>query len=198
MKDGVLIKDKVYCGICSEEFKYQGTCGNLQTHLKNVHHITEETGKPQEQAGGPIQEKIDHIYKPCASIKYKEDHAKQRRFRQLACQWIVKTLRPLNIMDDKAFKEMIYHADIRLTVPSSSTVTRTIKMMYTSKFNQTVEAFKGINYFWGTTDAGTSFASKTYRCECSLGLGRLPDAEENSDSSQDRFQSGYRLQKPSF
>ena len=49
MKDGVLIKDKVYCRICDKKFKYQGTCGNLQTHLKNVHHITEETGKPQEK-----------------------------------------------------------------------------------------------------------------------------------------------------
>ena len=53
-------------------------------------------------------------------------------------------------MDDKSFKEMIYHADARLTVPSSSTVTRTIKLMYNQKFNQTVEAFKEVTYFWVT------------------------------------------------
>ena len=162
----MLNKEKVYCGICDKEFKYTGTVGNLQTHLKNVHHITEETNKPQDSTPSTPQSsqaRIDSVFKTSAqSSKYREDNTKQKRFRVLACQWIVRTLRPLNIMDDKSFKEMIYHADPRLTVPSSSTVTRTIKLMYNQKFNQTVEAFKGVTYFWVTTDAGTSFAGKTF------------------------------------
>ena len=34
--------------------------------------------------------------------------------------------------------------------------------MYNQKFDETVERFKGVNYFWVTTDAGTSFAGKSF------------------------------------
>ena len=78
----------------------------------------------------------------------------------MTCQWIVKNLHPLNIVDDPALREMIQIADPRLSLPSSSTVTRDIKKMYNSKLEQTTESLKKVPDFWGTTDAGTSFAGK--------------------------------------
>ena len=83
-------------------------------------------------------------------------------FRTLACKWIVKNTRPLSIVEDEAFQDMIELADPKLTVPCSSTVTREIKKMYNLQVDKTTELFKGIDYFWATTDAGTSYAGKMF------------------------------------
>ena len=88
-KDGKLITDRIYCAKCDKEFKYQGTCGNLQTHLKNIHQITEETNKPQEPSTPQSsQSRIDSLFKPSAKVenKYRNDNAKQKKFRTLTCQ----------------------------------------------------------------------------------------------------------------
>ena len=158
-ENGKLIRDKIYCGICSREFKYTGTGGNFLTHLKNLHSVTGFTNKPQYST---VTVKIDSVFLPKQDSKYRNDNAKQKKFRTLACKWIVKNTWPLTIMEDQAFRDMIEHADPKLTVPCSSTVTREIRKMYTVQLDKTIELFKELPYFWGTTDAGTSYGGKTF------------------------------------
>ena len=158
-KDGKLITDRVFCRECGKGFVYNGTPGNLMNHLKLVHSIYQ---KPEESSKEQ-QPKIDNIF-ACQTkiVKYKSNDVKQKKFRASTCKWIVKNLRPLNIVDDEYLREMIEIADPKLSLPSSSTVTREITKMYNTKKQQTVELFKTVEHLWGTTDAGTSFAGKCY------------------------------------
>ena len=69
MINGVMDKEHVYCAHSDKEFKYTGTVGNLQTHLKNIHHITAESNKPQDSTASTPQTRqhgIDSIFKPSA------------------------------------------------------------------------------------------------------------------------------------
>ena len=132
--------------------------------LKNIHGVTSATNKSVEDSTEKENVKINSVFPPKSTKaqKYKNDHGKQKMFRTLACKWIVKNTRPLSIVEDEAFRDMIELADPKLSVPCSSTVTREIKKMYNLQVDKTTELFKGIDYFWATTDAGTSYAGKMF------------------------------------
>ena len=94
--------------------------------------------------------------------KYQSDNAKWKKFRALTCEQIVKNLCPLNIVDDPALHEIIWIANPRLSLLGSSTVNRDIKKMYNNKLQQNFLYSQKVTDFWYSTDAGTSFARKTY------------------------------------
>ena len=77
-------------------------------------------------------------------------------------KWIARDIRPIKIVDDEGFRNIISNIDPKLTVPSRQSVVREIKKLHAEKKRETVEAFKNVQDIVMTTDAGTSLSGKTF------------------------------------
>ena len=77
-------------------------------------------------------------------------------------KWIAKDLRPIKIVDDVGFRQMISHIDPKLTVPSRQSIVRGIKDLHLTKKKETKDMLKGIDYIACSTDAGSSLSGKTF------------------------------------
>ena len=162
--DGILQMEHVICGVCGKKTLYKNSPGNFKGHLE-AHH-KEEFENVNKCSGQKVQNQVkitEHFRTAGKTVKkYNSDHPKQRQFRRLLLAWIVDSIRPFSIVEDPKFRELIFLIDPQISIPSRRTVTRDIGKLYKEKYIATNEVFKDVEYFSGTTDAGTSLNNETF------------------------------------
>ena len=159
---GKLVKEKVVCSLCGKKIPWSGSPTNFKTHLMDKHGSTVKPVFDEVPGAGKNQPKITLFSQSYKIKKYKNDHPKQKKFRKFVRNWTIRDKRPLNICQDKGFRDIIDLADNQLCVPSRSTVTRDIRKLYLEKKKETREKFKEVKYFSCTNDAGTSLGGHSF------------------------------------
>ena len=155
--NGILQKAESVCSVCGQEIKYRSSPTNLQQHLEN--HHSAEWGELQMKKANQ-QPKISDFSSSSLS-KYPDSHPKQKGFVSKIVGWVVSNLRPVSIVEDEKFRDMIAFIDPRLTVPARPTVMRKINFLRSEKQGQVIEKLKNIEHICCTTDAGSSLDQRS-------------------------------------
>ena len=153
---GQLIKTNIVCGECGTELKYQQSPGAMSQHL--MRHHGQIYNSVSEVKPKPI---TDYLVKKKV-IKYSRSDPKQKRFDKACLKLVVKSNRPLNIMNDEGLKDMINIADEKLTLPSDKKIGRDISQEYAVKKAELKDALAKIEFFSGTNDAGSSSNCRSF------------------------------------
>ena len=111
------------------------------------------------------QPSMDHFFKKQASKPtepYKQNHPKQKKFRKTLVAWIVDSNRPFVAVEDKQLMEAFHLADPKLKMPSAFMVRCDIVKLENDKKHEIKEAFKSVDYFSCTNDAGSSLDGRSF------------------------------------
>ena len=154
---GRLLRDKMYCALCTKTFKYNQSPSALTDHLKHRHAdkmLELETAKQS-------QSKLTEFRFTKANIaeKYKASNPKQKQFRSDLVDWIIKDKRPFAISNDKGLRKVIKNLDPRIAVPVGRTISNDIAKKFSEKKKSTLEKLSKVNYFSCTNDGGTSLSN---------------------------------------
>ena len=162
--NGRIEDDVAICGVCGKKITYKGSPGNFKSHLV-LHHadIYDSVVKASEDSEKK-QPKLTSMLGTAAAktVKYPSNHPKQKKFRAKIVEWVVDSVRPFRVVEDKKLVDAFAVADPCLTVPSAEAVARDISKLYKEKKKETIKEFEKIQYFSVTTDAGTSLSGKTF------------------------------------
>ena len=160
-KDNALDKSEIICGLCGKRIIYRNTPSNFSQHLQSEHVLEWEAHS--KKSTSKEQPKISDWASTGASTKpYNKNNMKQKKFRNQLSQWVIKNLRPISIVKDQEFVDLISIADPKLKVPSNTTLGRDITKKYNLKKKQFLEDVKDVKYLSGTTDAGSSYAGTNF------------------------------------
>ena len=162
-ENGSLNMEYVFCGLCPKKYKYNNSPSHLKAHLSLEHKDIYEKELVSNGSEKLKQNKLtDYKFKSGAIQKYKTNNIVQKNFRDNVIKWIAKDIRPIKIVDDKGFRDMISDIDPKLTVPSRQSIVRDIKDLHMTKKKETKDMLKGIDYIACSTDAGSSLSGKTF------------------------------------
>ena len=160
---GGKLSNMITCGLCGKSYKYENNSpGNFGNHIKIEHS---EEWKKADGGSKSCQTKMSDFAIKSSNIqvkKYPSNHPKQIRFRRTLIEWIIHSLRPFIIVEDRKFVELIEIADDKLHVVCADTLASDINKMYKEQFDLTVEGFESVSFVTCTTDAGSSYAGKSY------------------------------------
>ena len=168
-----LDKTKVACRICFSIFKYSGNTTNLTDHLKRKHPTFAQTGersqvKSEPSSGSSLprniqtskssEQKLQNYFAP----PYTASSQRAKSITAAVAQFIVKDLRPFNIVENLGFQNMIAVLDPRYNIPSRPHFSgKVIPELYEKVSSQVRQDLRG-NYVAITTDGWTSRATESY------------------------------------
>ena len=164
-ENNILCKQEIICGKCGKRIAYRNTPSNFAQHLQSDHILEwEQALKKKEDGSKPKQPKVsDWAVVGGSSLKpYSDKHVKQKQFRNKLSDWIIKNIRPISIVHDKEFKDLITIADPKLKVPSNDSIMRDITKKYEVKKLEFDESVKDVKAMACSTDGGTSQAGTTF------------------------------------
>lgn len=205
-------KTKIICQIegCGKVFVWCGSPSSMNTHLSGMHYITKGNAASYLEAlQTGNQQLVDSIIE--------EEHAKthpytkQETLTNNVIGFVIGTVQPLSIMEDKDFIKMVNGFDSRYKVPCTKTLKDRISSAYeagTDTLNEQISQLENISI---TLDAWSSLAhipylgvtahwvtSKFEPCELLLSLEELPyphGAAEIQEHLVDLFDKWELVQK---
>ena len=130
-ENSILCKQEIICGKCGKRIVYRNTPSNFAQHLQSDHTLEWEQALKKKQDGSK-QPKVSEwaVVDGSSSKPYSDKHVKQKQFRNKLSDWIIKNIRPISIVHDKEFKDLISIADPKLKVPSNDSIMRDISKKY--------------------------------------------------------------------
>ena len=155
---GLLVLDSTICSLCGKKQTYRNTPTNLTQHLMKEH--------AQEFADENVTKteiKIDNYFRAeCEKKKYNVNHPKQKAIRSKLMEWVVKSNRPLTVVEDDKLVEAFGIADDKIRVPSRRMIRADIEEAFKKMKAETVEEFSKVDFFSSTNDAGSSSGGKSF------------------------------------
>ena len=123
---------KATCKICQKVFAYYGGTSNLKEHLQHVHPDTQQCA--EDPVASPLAATkagtrpigsfgVLHSRRSCS-------HAKATQITELLADWVTDSMRPLNIVNDVRFKNLLQFLEQGYEVPSRTHLRAVIKKRY--------------------------------------------------------------------
>ena len=160
LKDGkkIIDRSKAVCKICKKYIKYSGNTTNLGNHLRALHQI-EGSAKLSSDKVEPVKQtsikEAFGVTQPMTKVKKELMDDRLERF-------IAWGLRPLSIVDDESFIDLMSAAEPRYKMPTRSTVTSRLKKRYDSMRLQVTQLLLLIQFCAITHDSWTSIATQSF------------------------------------
>ncbi|RXN29914.1 zinc finger BED domain-containing 1-like protein [Labeo rohita] len=150
--DGTVNKYKVFCKICNKEFQFHRSCSSLRYHVNAKH----EFAGPSSSASGLRQTTLD-FRRPLT--KSTSDN-----LTNTIAKWIAKDCRPISIVEDSGFMDVLQVAsqDSSYKPPSRATVMMKIHELYENEKEKRKEVLAQVNYIALTGDHWTSVSNNNY------------------------------------
>jgi hypothetical protein len=160
----------IYCKKCSTKFSYQkGSSQSVRNHMIK-HHMTDLDAflKKKEDAEKKSRKIMDNFLigtTPIKKMRTARD-AEQDKFSTLLIEWICKSLRPISVVEDGGFKELLNYVNslgTSISIPSRNTVAQKL----TESANKLRIKLKEIlkeecSYYCATTDIWSSRALDSF------------------------------------
>ena len=156
--NGILQKDFTQCGVCGKNIKYRGSPTNLQQHLEKLHSIEWGELEMKKHAEQPKISVYSSVSKP---KHYPDSHPKQKGFVAKLVSWVVRNLRPVSIVEDDKFQDLIAFIDPQLKVPARNTIMNKINLLRTKKQGEVMGKLKSVTHICCSTDAGSSLDQRS-------------------------------------
>ena len=158
-------KDSATCELCHKEFDYHGATTNLKEHLRRIHKevFSEDTSSTQSQskitqAGTKLIENFGDL---SSSRVCPAERA--RTITEALADWLTDSMRPLTIVEDKRFKQMMRLVEPGYSVPSRTHMMSVIKARFHKARGELSNILAEAKCLAVTTDAWTSKAVESYQ-----------------------------------
>lgn len=154
---GFLVLDETICSLCGRKQKYRNSPTNLTQHLTAEH--------PLEFGGIKVdtEPKIKDFFPPKSEkTKYKFNHPRQKALRAKLVEWVLKSNRPLSVVEDEKLVEAFEIADEKFKMPKREAIRSDIIELHKKKKEETIAEFSNTDFFTCTNDAGSSSGGKSF------------------------------------
>ncbi len=150
--DGTVNKYKVICKICNKEFQFHRSCSSLRYHVNAKHAFAGPSGS----ASGLRQTTLN-VRRPLT--KSASDN-----LTNTIAKWIAKDCRPISIVEDSGFLDVLQVAsqDSYYKPPSRATVMTKIHELYENEKEKRKEVLAQVNHIALTGDHWTSVSNNNY------------------------------------
>ena len=155
---GKICKEKAICKLCGQKFSHGGGTTNLRNHLKSGHlpeynKLYVETASEQSSS---TQTCLDEFMAPPPSKKFSADSTKAKNLANAVSEFIVRDLRPINVVDGVGFLNLMHVAEPRYSVPCRRTMMGIIDSRYSNVRKSVCGTVALHDDFCLTTDMWTS------------------------------------------
>ncbi|CAI5660053.1 unnamed protein product, partial [Oreochromis niloticus] len=160
-KEGGKDYDKSYavCKICTARVKYSGNTTNLQTHVSRHHSDVASNANFKTKRGDPTQRTIEEVN----FSKLPATSTRATKITQSVLVFICKDMRPLSVVENKGFCNMIKTLEPRYTVPSRQHITDiALPKLYQEVKATVLDSLSSAETVPLTCDAWTSRATESY------------------------------------
>ena len=149
---------KAVCSLCKKEVARSGGTTNLLSHLQKWHREIYDK-LFLDSAHGSIDQYLTNSTKV---VKFSSKHERFKSLTSAVCKFIVRDLRPISVVDDIGFLNLMNVAEPRYIVPCRSTIKRRIDERYLHERSRVKASLHSVEYMTCTTDMWTSRASDAY------------------------------------
>lgn len=157
------VDKKTVCQHCKGAYKFTGGTTNLINHLKSMHpSVLPEARKAIKTEAvtsfgtRPIGTfGATYSLKPCSGVK-------REQISELLVDWITSDMRPLGIVNDPGFRELLHFLEPGFTVPSRTTVTKMVRQRHEKSKKELIGKLKDAKAVSITTDGWTSKAVMSF------------------------------------
>ena len=104
---------KAVCYLCKKEVVHSGGTTNLLSHLQKWHREIYDKFFPNS-AHGSIDLYLTNFTKV---VKFSSKHERFKSLTSAVCEFIVRDLRPISVIDEIGFLNLMNVAEPRYTVP---------------------------------------------------------------------------------
>ena len=159
LDNGTLDRTHIMCRYCGDRLKYSGSPSNLLNHVNSFHkdQLNFSTPKPAQSLitdfSAPNETKVKMLPK---------NHPQQVKFKNEIVRWIIDSLRPIRIVEDKHLLNAFKIANPALGVPSSYEVRKEIIKLEQHHRDKLIDQLKDIAFVTCTNDAGSSYGGSSY------------------------------------
>ena len=157
----LIIKKRAVCRKCGTKLAYSGGTSSLAHHLKVRHDIIfAQNNEPikSSSAGSSKQSSIQEAF----GHKTPLTQTKRQEIDTAIENLIVKGLRPLSLVEDESFIDLIKVCEPRYKVPSRGTIVNRLKKRYNELSEQVKIELKSLDYCAITHDTWTSIATQNF------------------------------------
>ncbi|XP_065099150.1 E3 SUMO-protein ligase ZBED1-like [Paramisgurnus dabryanus] len=150
--DGTVNKYKVICKICNKEFQFHRSCSSLKYHVNAKHAFAGPSGS----ASGLRQTTLN-VRRPLTKSTLVN-------LTNTIAKWIAKDCRPISIVEDAGFLDVLQVAsqDSYYKPPSRATVMTKIHELYDNEKEKRKAVLAQVNHIALTGDHWTSVSNNNY------------------------------------
>ena len=152
----------VICKQCQVVLKYKnGSTSSMKSHAKSQH--AKEWTRILEQPAGN-QPKLHMFVKTTAKAeKYGPNSTKRQKLNRILVKFIAKDQRPISVVRNEGFRELIRELDPKYVLPSTQTIRKKLlPRMYNDAMKKLSDELNSAKYASLTTDGWTSSAAEKY------------------------------------
>ena len=158
-------RDVVHCKLCIKTIKYSGNTSNLRFHLRE-HHKSVFISLPKTES---IVEKQKDVHQStitqaiASSQPIPQSSTKWNKLTDSVLYFLSKDMQPLDTIDDKGFRHLLYTFEPRYVPPSRKTITtKHFPQLYQSLKERISALVHSATTVALTTDIWTSRANHGY------------------------------------
>jgi hypothetical protein len=148
-------KDKVKCQLCSKLLAFHGGTSTLREHLLAKHPLQYSCSKDRSRTTGKQPSMLSFMGKRC-------DNARATKITGLIAQMICRDLRPLNIVTDPGFRDLMSFIEPNFVIPSRTQITDVINAQYLKAKQRVREVIRSCRNVALTTDSWTSCRNQSF------------------------------------
>ena len=152
---------KATCKLCGVHVVHGGGTTNLKNHLCTWHRSTfDELFTENSRPSTGKQAMMTRYVTPVAKLPYSSERAK--KLTTLICEMMARDIRPLSIVDDVGFLNLMKEAEPCYIVPCRSTISRHMDELYMTEKHRVRSVVSNADFMCCTTDMWTSRGGDGY------------------------------------
>lgn len=159
LRKAVKTFDKSYavCRICNARVKYSGNTTNLRAHVARQHgEVASKANVKRVDAAQQAIEEVNFLKLPATSTR-------ATKIMQSVLCFICKDMRPLSVVENEGFRNMIKTLEPRYAIPSRQHITDiALLKMYKEVKATVLDSLSSAERVALTCDAWTSRATESY------------------------------------
>ena len=157
---------RALCKLCANDVSQSGpveqlTCGDIYKPGTRK-STTNLTLQPQITCHQQVNSKL--WIRTCIRTvsKYSHDSERVKKLTSAVCQFVVRDIRPVSVVDNVGFLILMYEAEPHYVVPCRSTISRRIDDLYMSEKRHVRGDIASAEFLCCTTDMWTSCSNDGY------------------------------------
>ena len=161
-------RNSVQCNFCQKNIPYNTLTSNMSWHLTSHHKKKYDEAVAAKEKNNPSSTSSQSsikgyaVKKTSSVVKWKTSSQNYKTATRLIAKWVCRNSRPLSIVEDEGFRELINFLAPEYEVPTHTTISANISSYYEEEKKKLRDELENIEFCSVTTDGGTSSNAISY------------------------------------